>query len=84
MFDSPLYILSSILATLWVALFHLIFGRKLSDLVLYWLVGLVGFAVGQAMAEILGFHWLLLGQVHLLEATLACWIAMFVARWLKT
>jgi hypothetical protein len=83
MFASPAFLVSSILATVWACLFQILLGKRLLDLVLYWFVGLIGFAVGQAMGEMFGFQWLVAGQVHLLEGTLACWIAMLVARWLK-
>jgi hypothetical protein len=83
MFSSPALLLSSILATLWAALFHLLLGQQWVELVLHWFVGLVGFLVGQAMGDILGWNGLMIGQVHLLEGTCACWIAMLVARWLK-
>jgi len=83
MFRSPAFILGSAIGSLWAAIFYLGSGKKLADLVLYWFVGLVGFFVGHAIAEALGFHWLMLGQVHILSGTLGCWIAMLVARWLK-
>jgi hypothetical protein len=83
MFASPAFLVGSTLATLWAALFHLLFGKKLVDLILYWFVGLVAFAVGQAMADVLGLQWLLVGEIHIAEGTLACWIGMLVARWLK-
>ena len=83
MIASPVFLLSSTLATFWAALFHLLFGRRLLDLLLFWFVGIVGFLVGQAMADIIGLHWLTLGQIHLVEATLGCWIAMLVAQCLK-
>ena len=83
MIASPVFLLGSALATFWAALFHLLFGRRLLDLLLYWFVGIVGFLVGQAMADIIGLHWLMLGQIHLVEATLGCWIAMLVAQCLK-
>jgi uncharacterized membrane protein YjjB (DUF3815 family) len=83
MLTSPALLISSILATVWACFFHLLLGRRLSDLILYWFVGLVGFVVGQAMGQMFGFRWLLAGQVHLIEGTLACWTAMLIARWLK-
>jgi hypothetical protein len=83
MFTSPLFLVASALATLWAAIFHLLFGRRIIDLLAHWFVALLGFAVGQAMAEVLGLRWLMVGQVHLLEGTAACWLAMLVARWLK-
>ena len=81
--SSPVFLLGSTFATLWAAIFHLLVGNKWPDLVLYWFIGLVGFGVGQSMAEALGLQWMLVGQLHLVEGTLACWIAMVVARWIK-
>jgi len=83
MFTWPVFLVSSMLATIWSSLFHLLHGKKLLDLILYWFVGLIGFAIGQGMSDALNLHWLMVGQVHLLEGTCACWIALFVARALK-
>jgi hypothetical protein len=80
---SPVFLVSSALATLWAAIFHVLFGKQFLDLLRYWFVGLIGFAVGQAMANVLGLGWLMVGQVHVAEGTLACWIALLVAHWLK-
>ncbi|NLD43692.1 MAG: hypothetical protein GX657_09370 [Chloroflexi bacterium] len=84
MFAAPLFIMGSTVATIWAALFHLVYGRRFSDLILYWFVALVGFFVGQALADIAGLRWLLLGQVHIVEGTVACGAAMALARWLKS
>jgi hypothetical protein len=83
MFASPVFLVSSGLATLWAAMFHLFLGKNWADLLLYWFVGLVGFAVGQGMAEALRLPWLTVGQVHMIEGTIGCWVAMLVAWWLK-
>ena len=83
MFTSPVFLVGSTLATIWAAVFHLVLGRRWVDLVLYWFMGLIGFGVGQGMADALQLDWLLVGQVHVVEGTGACLIAMLVARWLK-
>ena len=83
MFTSPVFLVCSVLATLWAAVFHLLFGKRLVDLALYWFVGLIGFGVGQALAGIFDYRLLILGQVHVVEGSVACWIAMLVARYLK-
>jgi hypothetical protein len=83
MFTWPVLLVGSVLSTLWAALFHLLFGRRVRDLILYWFVGLIGFAVGQAMGVALDLSWMLVGQLHFVESTFACWVAMFVARALK-
>ncbi|MHB1296774.1 MAG: hypothetical protein ACYC4R_17490 [Anaerolineae bacterium] len=83
MIDSPVFLVSSGLATVWAALFHLILGKRLPDLILFWFVGLLGFAIGQAMSELFHMQFLMLGSVHVIQGTLGCWMAMLVARWLK-
>jgi len=83
MFTWAVFLVSSMLATLWAGIFHLLFGKRFTDLILYWFVGLIGFAIGQAMAEALSLHWMMVGQVHVLEGSIACWIALVVARALK-
>ena len=83
MFNSPAILVGSALATLWAAMFHLLLGRRWLDFVLYWFVALIGFAVGQSMASALGFHFVMVGDIHFVEGTVGCWVAMLVARWLK-
>jgi len=83
MFSSPVFLVGSTLATLWAAIFHVLLGRRWVELVLSWFVGLIGFAVGQAMAEALHAQWLMVGGLHIVEGTIGCWIGMLVARWLQ-
>jgi hypothetical protein len=83
MLSSPTFLMGSALATLWASIFHLLLGRRWADLIRFWFIALVGFAVGQAMAQVIGLPWPRLGQVRVIEATCACWLAMFVAHWVK-
>ena len=83
MFASPVLLVCSALATFWAATFHLLCGKRVVDLPLYWFVGLIGFGVGQALGNVFDLPWLMVGQVHIVEGTLTCWVAMLVARLLK-
>ncbi|MBN1401852.1 MAG: hypothetical protein JXA74_13500 [Anaerolineae bacterium] len=83
MLSSPIFLLGSAFATLWASLFHLLLGRGWTDLVRFWFIALVGFAIGQLMAQVIGLPWPTLGQVRVIEATVVCWVAMFVAHWVK-
>lgn len=83
MFASPVFLFGSTVATAWAAIFHLLLGKKWRELVLYWFAALVGFAIGQAVGNALDLDILLLGQVRLLEGSLACWLAMLVAKCFK-
>ena len=52
-------------------------------MVAYAVAGLVGFALGQAMAEALGLHLFMIGQVNVVGGSLGCWGCLFIARWLR-
>jgi hypothetical protein len=82
-FSSPAFVLSLVLASLYGALFHLIWGKSWSDFFLYWVSAILGFGLGQAIGNVIALKVLLVGEVHLLEASLVCWAALFIARWLK-
>ena len=83
MFASPVFLLGSSVATLYAALFHLLAGRTWRQIVLYWALSLAGFMLGQAGGELFALSWPMLGQLHIIPASLAAWAALFVARLLK-
>ena len=76
----PALFLSVLLALLYACLFHLMQGRTVRDLLLASLVSLLGFGLGQVVGMIAGFPLPALGQVHLMEGTVACWSALYIAR----
>ena len=80
---SPLLILSVVLATLYAAVFHFFWGSSLKQLALYWLAALLGFAIGQTIATALAWRDILIGELHLLPASAACWLLMALARRMK-
>jgi len=80
---SPPFVLSLAVASLYGGVFHLIWGRSWGEFVLYWFTAIVGFELGQAIGDAVGLNIVMVGQVHLLESSLVCWAAMFVAKWLK-
>jgi uncharacterized membrane protein YeaQ/YmgE (transglycosylase-associated protein family) len=82
MWNSPLLILTLVLATLYAALFHLFVGRTLHGLLVAWLAAIVGMAAGQLAA--LAFSWQgpMIGELNLVASTLGAWLLMFLARWL--
>ncbi len=77
---SPSFIFGFILATLYGALFHLIFGGNARRLALYLLAGWLGFLLGQMIGSALNVTILDVGPLHTLTATLGAWLALFVAR----
>jgi len=80
---SPALVLSAILAAMYACAFHLWLGRNLQELALYLVASGLGFALGQIVGERTGWEALMLGQVHLLEATGGSILLLLVARWLR-
>jgi len=80
----PLLILSLVLATLYTGLFHLLWGRTFNQLFISWLAALAGLALGQLLASGLGLRDLMIGELHLVTASLSSWLLMALARRVKS
>ncbi len=80
---SPSLVFSVLLASLYGAVFHFIWGKRWRDLALYWGAASVGFGMGQAIFSLLGFSVYMIGQVRVVESTAVSWGCLFIARWLK-
>jgi hypothetical protein len=52
---SPSLVFSLLLASLYGAVFHFVWGKRWRDLALYWVVAVAGFAIGQVLSGFLGF-----------------------------
>ena len=75
-------VLGFLLATIYGAAFHLVFGGALKPLIAYLLAAWLGFFIGQFAGDFLNFEILKLGKIHLLSATLGAWAMLFAAWWL--
>jgi len=80
---SPSLVFAVLLASLYGAVFHFIWGKRWRDLALYWVAAVVGFGMGQAIFGLLGFSVYMVGEVRVVESTIVCWACLFIARWLK-
>jgi hypothetical protein len=79
----PLLVLSLVIATLYSALFHLLWGKTFKELAVSWLSGIVGFGLGQVLASAFGWVGILIGELHLLAASAMSWLLMALAKRLK-
>ncbi len=79
----PNWLLSLILGAIYGTLFHLWRGKSFQDLVIYFCTGIIGFAFGQAVGNLMGLEFFLIGSLHVVEATIISWISLFVIQWLK-
>jgi len=80
---SPFLLLSSLIAGIYGALFHLWRGRTFRELPLYLIAAIVGFALGELAGDAIGLNVFMIGPLHIVEASLASWSMLFIARWLK-
>ncbi len=80
---SPALVLSAILAAMYGCAFHLWLGKSLQELALYLVASGLGFALGQIVGDRVGWGGLMLGQVHLVEATIGSIVMLLLARWLR-
>ena len=83
MLHLPLLVLSAVIATLYSALFHLLWGETFKELGISWLAGLIGFGLGQALASSVNWGDVRIGELHLVAASAICWLFMALARRLK-
>jgi hypothetical protein len=80
---SPATVLSVILAAMYGSAFHLWVGYTLQERVLYLVASGLGFALGRIVGDRLGFEWLMIGQLRLLEASAGSLALLLLARWLR-
>ena len=79
----PTTILSIAIASLFGTLFQLLWGKSLRDLIVYWTAAVLGFMLGQGLASALSWSDVLVGELHLLTASVFSWSSMVLARQLK-
>jgi uncharacterized membrane protein YeaQ/YmgE (transglycosylase-associated protein family) len=80
----PYLLLSFLIGAICGTLFHLWRGKNLRDLFIYLLTGVAGCGLGQALGNMIGLDMILIGPVHIVEATIASWIMLFLIHWVKT
>jgi hypothetical protein len=76
----PSLLLSFLLASLYGVTFYFVFGRGWLALAVYWVVALIGFALGQFLSSALSFSLLPVGAVNAIEASATSLILLFLTR----
>lgn len=79
----PALILGIVLSTLFGALFHLWRGGSGGRLLLYLILGWLGFWAGHIAAQLLGWNFGKVGPLHLAPATFISLLVLFTGHWLS-
>ncbi len=79
----PSIALIALLGAVYGALFYLWKGKTWSELLLFMIIAILGFFVGQLVAFLLDLEVVTIGQVHFVEGTLFAWLFMLAIAWLK-
>ena len=79
----PAVIFGIITSTLYGSVFHLIRGGNLGRLILFIILGRLGFWIGHFTAEWLGWEFLSVGPLHLGVATIFSWLFMIIGAWIS-
>ncbi len=75
---APALLFSAIVSTVYGALFHFWRGGSLRRLGLFLVAAWIGFGAGQVAGRLIGWNLGMVGDVHLIEATLGSLIALIV------
>lgn len=77
----PPLIIALVISAMYGALFHLLWGRTAVGLLRALLIAVVGFLAGEAGARLMGYHTLMVGNVHLGSATVVAWVGLTLDYW---
>ncbi|MGI6208323.1 MAG: hypothetical protein ACOYEW_08905 [Anaerolineae bacterium] len=79
----PSLVFAFVLVTALAAAYHLIFARSLRQLAWLWLASLIGFALGQVVADVIPFALPRLGLLRPIEGALMSVLLMTVVKVLR-
>ncbi len=74
----PALIISLLLGSIYGILFFLLAGKTKRSIWSFWFLGAIAFVAGQFVAEYVHLSSITLGDVHVIEGSLICWISLFV------
>ncbi len=82
MLQTPTIVLALLLASAYAIAFHLWLGRGLRHMLIFWPAAVAGFATGQVLGTLWDIIPWTVGQVRIIEGTLASVLALVLAHWL--
>ena len=79
----PALLMAALFASTYGALYHLVCGGNLKQLLLYLFLAWLGFALGHAVAEWRGWTFLQLGTINLGAGTVGSYLLLGLGDWLS-
>lgn len=79
----PFLLFSVLIGAMYGTFFYLWRGKRVIDLPIYLVTGAVGFGLGQALGDLISLDILMIGAIHIAEASLISWMSLFIIYWLK-
>lgn len=73
-------VLAVVLVTLYVTVFYFLWGKRTLELAVMYPMALLGFALGHMVGELLHTRWLVVGVLHVLEATVGALAFLALAK----
>jgi hypothetical protein len=80
---SPYLILLILIGSAFGAAFHIWQGKTSKDIIYYIVAGIFGFGLGQIVANLFSWPLILIGPLHIIEASVSCCLILLLARWLR-
>ncbi len=80
---APSLLLGLVISLLYGAIFHLLRGGSLGRLILYLLLGFIGFWTGQLVAEYSSWTVFSIGPLHIGLASIFSWVFILGGYWLS-
>ncbi len=74
------WMLTLVFGSLYGLVFFLIFEHGWLRFFFYWLIGVVGFVLGQWVSGLVGLAVFNIGQVNFFEGTVVSWLSLFAVR----
>ncbi len=75
-------ILALVIAAVYGAVFHLLWGQSFPGLLRVLLIAIAGFLIGEIGARLTGLAIFMVGDVHAGVASVTAWAGLAIARWL--
>jgi hypothetical protein len=79
-FISPAYLFAFVIASVYGLMFFIVMGQGWKQLIAFWVAAVVGFMIGQSVAETMGLGLFNIGKLNFVEGTIASALGLIAMR----